>query len=112
MNIRKRVMVSVMALMLMLMFVSPAFAAERIVNLPITNKVTTLDRNGNEYTRLIVTETKQIQGVSYDMGVAAMAFGAMNEGAKALEIGDTLNAIVSDRVFNGRSSLTIQKILE
>jgi hypothetical protein len=112
MNKKKSFLASVMALMFVLMLVAPAMAAERIVNLEITEKVTTNDRNGNEYTRLIVTEIKQLQGVSYPLGVAAMAFGAMNETAKTLEIGDTLRAIVSDRTFNGTSSLTIRKFLE
>lgn len=109
---KKNFAVSLMAMVFALMLVLPAFGAERVVDLPITNKVTTLDRNGNEYTRLIVTESKTIQGVSYDMGVPAMAFGSVNEGAKALEIGDNLKAIIGDRQFNGRSSMTIIKLLE
>ena len=109
---KKRLVVSVMVVLFALLMVAPAIGADRRVELPITNKVTTLDRNGNEYTRLIVTESKTIQGISYNVGVPAMAFGSVNEGAKMLEIGDMLKAIVSDRSFNGRDSLTIRALIE
>lgn len=121
MKMRKRVgkkaisVIGIMFLMLLLSVMSapaPAFGGEKIIDLPIENKVTAMDRNGNEYTRLIVTASRSLQGVDYTVGVPAMAFGNVNDSVKDLEIGDNLKAIVSERVFNGRSSMTIIKLLE
>jgi len=99
------------AVLLAIMVAMPAIAAEEVINLPITGKVVAPDRNGNEYVRLIVAEKKSLQGVEYDVGTAAMAFGDTVEAAKALNIGDILKAIVQKRVFNGRESYTVLKIL-
>ena len=101
------------AILVVLMFMVSisAMAAESLVNLKITGKVIAPDKNGNEYVRLIVGEKRTIQGVEYDIGVAAMAFGQNVDAAKALNVGDTLKAIVNSRVFNGRESYTILKIL-
>ena len=112
MNKKRTGLMIVVAMVFSLMLILPAFSAERVVDLPITQVSTQLDRNGAEYTRLIVNEAKQIQGVSYTVGVPAMAFGETNAVAKDLQVGDSLKAIVSDRSFNGRSSLTIIKFIE
>lgn len=99
------------ALALALCLVVPTMAAEKVIDLKVTDKVIAPDKNGNEYVRLIVGETRTIQGVQYEVGVAAMAFGATVEAAKVLEIGDNLKAIVNSRTYNGRESYTILKIL-
>ena len=88
-----------------------AMAAEQVINLPITGKVVAPDKNGNEYVRLIVGETKSLQGVEYSIGTAAMCFGQVVPQAKSLEVGDSLKAIVQKRTFNGRESYTVLKIL-
>ena len=108
---KHRKLSGVVVLVALMLIPVMAMAAEQVINLPITGKVIAPDRNGNEYVRLIVGETKSLQGVEYSVGNAAMAFGATVEKAKMLEIGDTLKAIVQSRVFNGRASYTILKIL-
>lgn len=108
---RKRIMV-IGALLALVFFIVPmAMAAESLIDLKVTDKVVAMDKNGNEYVRLIVGETKSIQGVSYEVGVAAMAFGQTVDAAKAVAVGDNLKAIVNKRVFNGRESYTILKML-
>jgi len=99
------------AILLAIMVAVPAIAAEKVINLPITGKVIAPDRNGNTYVRLIVGETKVLNGVEYEVGTAAMAFGPVVEGAKALEVGQTLKAIVQERTYQGRDSYTILKLL-
>ncbi|MCG7851409.1 MAG: hypothetical protein MIO92_02700 [Methanosarcinaceae archaeon] len=98
-------------LALMLFIVPMAMAAESLIDLKVTDKVIAMDKNGNEYVRLIVGETKSIQGVSYEVGVAAMAFGQTVDAAKTVNVGDNLKAIVNKRTFNGRESYTILKML-
>ncbi|HUS89852.1 MAG TPA: hypothetical protein VMW91_10935 [Desulfosporosinus sp.] len=100
--------VGVLALLFMAI---PAISAEQVIDLPITSKVVTPDRNGNIYVRFIVGETKSLNGVEYSIGTAAMCFGPVVEQAQKLDIGQNLKAIVQSRVFNGRSSYTVLKIL-
>ena len=96
---------------LAIMISIPAMAAEALIDLNVTDKVIATDKNGNEYVRLIVGETRMIQGVEYEVGTAAMAFGQNVDAAKAVNIGENLKAIVNSRTYNGRESYTILKIL-
>ena len=108
----KKLHMAIGVLSLLAMFVVPmVMAAESVIDLKITDKVIAPDKNGNEYVRLIVGETRNIQGVDYEIGVAAMAFGSHVEKAKTLNVGDNLKAIVNSRTYNGRQSYTILKIL-
>ena len=110
-NFRK-LYVAVGVLLLLSMVIVPAtMAAEAMIDLTITDKVIATDKNGNEYVRIIVGETRNIQGVDYEIGVAAMAFGSHVDQAKTLNIGENLKAIVNSRIYNGRQSYTILKIL-
>ena len=105
------VTLAVMAAMLFMVMPPTAFAAEKIIDLQVTGKTVALDRNGAEYVRLIVNESRKIQGVEYEVGIPAMAFGTSAETAKTIEVGQNLKAIVNEREFNGRQSYTILKLL-
>jgi len=108
---RKHKWIVGVAILFAIMVAMPAIAAEQVIDLPITNKVVTPDRNGNIYVRFIVGETKTLSGVEYSVGTAAMCFGPVVEQAQGLDIGQNLKAIVQKRVFNGRESYTVLKIL-
>lgn len=109
--LRKRKLAIVGVILALLFIAIPAMAAEQVIDLPITGKVVAPDRNGNTYVRFIVGETKSLQGVEYSIGTAAMCFGPVVEQATDLDIGQNLKAIVQKRVFNGRESYTVLKIL-
>uniref|UniRef100_A0A6M3KXI9 Uncharacterized protein n=1 Tax=viral metagenome TaxID=1070528 RepID=A0A6M3KXI9_9ZZZZ len=93
-------------------FIAPSFAEDKIITAKIQSVVQAKDRNGNAYTRVIVEEPKELQGVKYVAGVPAMAFGATAGPASALKAGGILKAVVSEREFNGRSSYTILSIIQ
>jgi len=88
-----------------------AMAADVVVNSKIQSVSTAIDKNGQEYVRVIVNETRKLQGVEYDVGVAVMAFRSHVAAAKQLKAGDTLKAICSEREYKGRTSYTILKLL-
>ena len=111
-NMRSLFVAMAIAVVMALVLAPIASAAERIVDLEITDVVTLPDKNGNAYTRLIVKDnTKMLQGIEYNPTLPAMAFGSTNDKAKSLKPGDRLKAIVSDREYQGRPSLIIIKIL-
>lgn len=90
----------------------PVYATDSNLNVVIESATLAKDKNGNEYVRFIVPVDKQLQGVEYQDTVAVMAFGSMTQPAKAYKAGDTLNAIVKSREFQGNTSYTILKFLE
>jgi len=90
----------------------PALAADVMLQSTITRADTVLDKNGNEYVRLIVSETRTLNGVKYDAEVPVMAFGSQAQPAKALKAGDKFKGICSSRVFEDRASYTVLKILD
>ena len=108
---RSLAMAIVMASIMVFTLIGMAIAGEQILSAKVTSVTTNLDKNGNEYTRLIVDVDRKIQGVSYTVGTPAMAFGSLNAEAKTMAVGDTLNCIASERQYNGRTSFTIIKML-
>ena len=89
-----------------------AFAKDVMLQAPITRADVVLDKNGQEYVRLIVTETRTLDGVKYEAEVPVMAFGSQVASAKVLKAGDKFKAICSSRVFEDRPSYTILKVLQ
>ena len=103
------IVLSILCLLLIPIFVQ---AAEIVVDAKIDSATIAIDKNGNEYVRFIINETRSIQGVSYEVGVAVMAFSGTVKAAKNLKDGDNLKAICSIREWQGRKSYTILKLIE
>jgi len=101
----------VLSIICMLFIVSVAHAADVVITAKIQSVTTAIDTNGNQYVRFIVDETRKMQGVEYEVGVAVMAFRGIVKEAKALKDGDILKAICSEKEYQGRKSYTILKLL-
>lgn len=103
---------TVMLTLLGSLAVADALAADKLITAKITDTATKLDRNGNEYVRLIIEESRSLQGVAYDADVPVMVFASggsdLIEKAKALKPGDTLRAICDGRQYQGRVSYTLR----
>jgi len=101
----------VLSIICMLFIVSVAQAADVVITAKIQSVTTAIDKNGNPYVRFIVDETRKMQGVEYEVGVAVMAFRGTVKEAKTLKDGDVLKAICSEKEYQGRKSYTILKLL-
>ena len=89
-----------------------ASAQDVLLNAKIQDVVTALDKNGNEYVRVIVNEERTLQGISYNVGVPVMAFGPQVEKAKGLKTGSVLKAICDKREVRGKVSYTVLKLIQ
>ena len=94
-------------LVLSLFVVAPVMASDKIIDEKIQSATISIDRNGAEYMRFIVPETREIQGIEYQVGTAIMVFGKNVSAAKKLKTGDNLKAIVSSHEYRGRTSYTV-----
>jgi hypothetical protein len=92
---------------LIVAFVPMAHSADKILDAKITSMVERVDKNGNDYVRFIVDETRTLNGVEYSVGVPVMAFGSTVAAAKDYKAGDNLKCIVQGREYQGRQSYTI-----
>ena len=104
-----------LAVLAMICFVAsaiPALAADKILNDKIQSATTAIDKNGNQYVRLIVAEKRKLQGTEYTVGVPVMAFGNMVTKAKALKAGDKIKAVVASRTYQGNVSYTVRAFLK
>ena len=96
---------------------------------PLTAKADSVtimpDVNGNTYVRIIITEKRSLNGVSYDKSIPVMFFGKpprfvfkcyvedkmLVDKAKGIKEGDTFKAIVTPREYQGRESYTALSLL-
>ena len=84
-----------------------ASATEKLIETKITQAVTKPDKNGNDYTRFIVQEERELNGIEYEVGIPVMSFGELVEKAKTYKEGDTVKAIVSVNEYQGRTSYNV-----
>ena len=89
-----------------------ASAQDVLLNARIQDVAIALDKNGNQYVRVIVNEERSLQGISYEVGVPVMAFGTHVKEAKSLKKGTILKAICDRREVQGKVSYTILKIVK
>jgi hypothetical protein len=88
-------------------------ASADILTGKITDVVSSNDKNGNPYVRIIVLTDREESGVKYSIGVAAMVFSSAPNGkaliakAKSLKAGDKLDARASKSMYNGRLSYVV-----
>ena len=100
--------VFMIAVMLILVMASIGRAEDKILTIKIDSATTALDKNGQEYVRLIVTESRTLNGVQYEKSLPVMAFSPNVELAKAYTAGDQLKAVANYRKLpDGRESYTI-----
>lgn len=88
------------------------YAEDMVLEGKVESAVTKLDKNGNEYTRIIVMEEKSLQGISYQVGTPVMVFGEETQTAKQLNDGDTFKCIAQKRPYQGRDSYTVIKFVQ
>ena len=82
------------------------YAADQMLDTTVSDTVKRLDKNGNEYVRVIIDEAKELNGVSYTASTAVMFFGPLVQEAKNLKKGDALKVIASSSEYQGRTSYT------
>jgi len=111
-NTMKAVLVVVIAMAIMLTVTTQIYAKDVMLESKIQNVTVNLDKNGNEYVRVIIEKQKELNGVAYTIGVPVMAFGDIVNQARNLIEGDSLKAICSAGEYKGRTSYTLLAIIE
>lgn len=76
-------------------------AGDRIVTGQITSAVVSQDKNGKDYVRISIPETKTLNGVKYTEEILVFAFGNTVDKARALKPGDKVSMIVNTSQRNG-----------
>ena len=91
-------------------FTGLAIAEDLQVAFPIERVLVKKDKAGNPYCRILVQNTKELNGVIYSSTASVMAFGDQVTAASRLKKGDTLKAIVARSEFRGGVSYQLLKI--
>ena len=89
-----------------------AYAEDVVFEAKIQSATEATTRNGIPYTRVIIEENREKDGIQYTAGVPAMFFGDMASVGAGLKAGDTVKFIGNKRSYQGRDSYTVLKLLE
>jgi len=109
---RKSLILGIIAVALIFCFSTVVFAEDVILNTTVKSVTSFTDKNGNPCVRFIITETRTLKGIQYESGTAVMAFRDMVNKVKGYKAGDSLHVVASSRMFQGRKSYTILKLIE
>ena len=103
--------IAALAILFIFATIIPAMALDSMVTAPISKVDTMIDKNGNEYVRIVITEDRSLNGVAYQAEALIMAFGSQVGLAKTLTPGTTFTGICSSREYQGNLSYTVLKII-
>lgn len=99
-------------LVAMLFCASFAVAQDIVMEKEIQNITFKKDKNGQDFARIIVTEPRTLNGVTYQKDVVIMAFGSAAAPLKAYRKGQTVKAVVSVGEYRGQPSYTILQVVK
>ena len=103
----------ILSVALSVAFCMDAQAGDQMLEFKADSMTIAMDKNGNEYTRFIVSKQATLNGHGYTYGVPVMAFGELHAKAQTIENGSTVKAIVNHRkLSDGRESYTIRAFIE
>lgn len=85
-----------------------ALAEDSVLEAKVESVMYSMTKTGDPFVRIIVAETKTLQGTSYTVGVPVMAFRDLADRGSKFAEGDTLKAIVAPRAFQGRDSYLVR----
>lgn len=102
----------IFALLTLVCFATVSMATDIIVEKKIKQIVFKKDKNGADYARVIVSQTKTLDGVTYDKDTSMMGFGDTTKELKGYKKGQMLKAVVTENQFRGGISYNILKVLK
>jgi len=103
---------TIVSILAILFMTGLAIANDRQISTTVSKVTVSTDKNGNEYVRVIGTLDYELNGVNYQKSVPIMGFGAVASEMKNLKQGDSLNAIVSETNYKGRTSCSVITLLD
>ena len=103
---------TIISILTMFAVAGQAFATDKMVNSRVDSVVTSLDKNGASYTRLIINENRTLEDQSYTVTVPVMVFGKDAAIASKMKVGDTLKAIIAENEYQGRTSYTLRTFVK
>jgi len=86
--------------------------ADQVITAPVDQVITKLDKNGNEFTRIMITESRELQGIKYQTQVPIMCFQGTNEAARNLKKGQIIKVVVRPQQYQGSTSYTAIAIVK
>lgn len=108
----KRLWVMMIMVLCFTVMVTGALATESMLTGKVSGLTVAKDKNGAEYVRWLVNESRTLDGIVYSISLPVMAFGAEAKEAKALKNGDNFKVISQKRYFENRESYTVIKFVK
>lgn len=108
-NLRHQLkMTAVLVVIMAVMFgnILPLAWSQDLQITAIADSVTVAQGKNGEYVRVIITEKRSLNGVSYEKSLPVMFFQDLAVKAKTLKAGSKFSAIVTPREFRGIESYT------
>ena len=98
--------IAALIVILVLSMIGIASAEDKLINTTIDSIVTKLDKNGQEYTRIMISEKRELSGVKYDATVPVMCFQPISDQVKIMTKGTKIKLIVKPQEYKGSTSYT------
>ena len=88
------------------------FAADVLLDVSVKQVVEKIDKNGAPYKRIVFAQDAELNGVKYKKSAVMMVFSDAIDMIADLKPGDNLKCIASTSDYKGRTSYTLQAVIE
>jgi hypothetical protein len=98
--------IGLMALLLLIGFVwcsTPAHATEQLLTFKAESVSVLKDKNGAEYVRIIMSETKSSNGITYKSSAPINAYRELVADAMKIKPGDTVTCMADKNEYQGKT---------
>jgi hypothetical protein len=98
--------IGLMAILAIIGFVwcsTPAHAVEQLLTFKADSVTVLKDKNGADYVRIIMSETKSANGISYKSSAPINAYREMVSEAMKIKPGDTVTCMADKNEYQGKT---------
>jgi len=105
-------LISALTITIVIAISSIALAADALLDVTVKSVIEKVDKNGNPYKRVIFLENAELNGVQYKKSSVLMVFADQMDQVASLTPGQDLRCIAASSEYKGRTSYTLQAVIE
>ena len=105
-------LIAIVTLTIVIFAAAIASAQDVMLDVTVKSVIEKNDKNGNPYKRVIFLEAAELNGIQYNKSAVLMVFADQLEQVSALTVGQDLRCIAAVSDYKGRTSYTLQAVID
>ena len=105
-------LISALTITIVIAISSISIAADTLLDVKVKSIIEKVDKNGNPYKRVVFLQEAELNGMKYNKSAIIMVFADQLDQVTSLIPGQDLRCIAASSEYKGRTSYTLQAVIE